>query len=70
MATDTQAEKSTRYGRIKDTCKRYGISPATYWRWVKTLPGFPKPIAAGPRVRLADWNAIDAYMAERGGAAR
>jgi predicted DNA-binding transcriptional regulator AlpA len=59
---------NARYGRIKDTCKRYGISPATYWRWVKDVPDFPKPIPAGPRVRLADWEAIDAYIARRGAA--
>lgn len=68
MATITQAGHSTRYGRIKDTCKHYGISNATYWRWVKSLPGFPKPIPAGPRVRLADWNAIDEYLAKQGAA--
>ena len=67
METDIQAARSTRFGRIKETCKRYGISRATYWRWVRDLPDFPKPIPAGPRVRLADWEAIDAYMAQRGG---
>lgn len=63
MANKVQLGDHRRYGRIKDTCNRYGISNATYWRWVKEIHDFPKPIVAGPRVRLADWDAIDAYMA-------
>jgi predicted DNA-binding transcriptional regulator AlpA len=62
MATETAA---SRFGRIKDTCRRYGISNATYWRWVKSLPGFPQPLKAGPRVRLADWTAMDAYFSAK-----
>jgi predicted DNA-binding transcriptional regulator AlpA len=65
MATNSPESKSTRYARIDETCERYGISRATFQRWVKRLPDFPKPIKAGPRVRLVDWDAMDAYMAAR-----
>jgi hypothetical protein len=30
--------------------------------WVKTWPGFPKPLKAGQRVTLFDLNAIEAFL--------
>jgi predicted DNA-binding transcriptional regulator AlpA len=57
-----------RYARPTATCEYLNIARATLWRWAKDREDFPKPIKAGARVTLFDLNAIDAYLAGKGGA--
>ena len=62
MTLNSDPLPEAKFGRTKETCARYRISEATLWRWIAKYEGFPKPIPAGPRVRLHDWHAIDAYL--------
>ena len=51
-----------RYLRAPAVCKRYGISPASLYRWVAN-GDFPKSIKIGPNAagwRLSDLMAFDA----------
>lgn len=46
--------------------KRYGVSRASIWRWLKTDPSFPKPVALSAgcsRWRLSDLEAWEAAKA-------
>lgn len=48
--------------RPKPAAKHFGIGVSTYWLWVKSRPGFPKPVKAGPGVTLVDVPATEAYL--------
>ena len=51
-----------RFARAKGASSHFQIAHSTLWLWVKTRPGFPKPIKAGQKVTLFDLNAIEAYL--------
>lgn len=69
MAAELAAQQRRKFARPKAACKRYNIGLTTYYRWVKTRPGFPKPIKAGDGVTLVDLEATDAYFHSLGGVA-
>jgi predicted DNA-binding transcriptional regulator AlpA len=50
------------FKRPKQAARHFGIGPSTYWHWVKTRPGFPQPVKAGPAVTLVDIPATEAYL--------
>lgn len=55
----------TIYFQDHEVGKRYGVSRASIWRWLKTDPSFPKPVALSTgcsRWRLSD---LEAWEAER-----
>jgi predicted DNA-binding transcriptional regulator AlpA len=54
--------QTPKYARTSETCYYLKISRSTLWQWVKTRRNFPQPIMAGPRVRLFDLNAIEAFL--------
>ncbi len=65
-----QSEESTarKYGRAKGTAQYFKIGHSTLWLWVKSRPGFPQPIKAGPRVTLFDIGAIEEFLRAGGNA--
>lgn len=54
--------QSPHYMRAKKAAAHFRIAPSTLWHWVKTRPGFPAPLKAGPKVTLFDIGAIEAYI--------
>ena len=50
------------YARAKTACAHFQIARSTLWQWIRTRPGFPQPLKAGPKVSLHDLNAIDAFL--------
>lgn len=60
-----------RFARAKGACQHFQIARSTLWLWVKTRPGFPKPLKAGEKVTLFDIPAIEEFLrtqADSGGA--
>jgi len=61
---------ATTFLAVKQVAQRYGVGPATPWRWARECKnGFPAPVKLGPnctRWRLAD---LEAWEAKRGAAA-
>jgi len=53
-AQNTTAVVAERYIRLKEVCLITAASQATIWRWVKTNPGFPRPIRLSPSCTV--WN--------------
>jgi predicted DNA-binding transcriptional regulator AlpA len=51
-----------RFERAAGACSHFKIGRSTLWMWVKTWPGFPKPIKASQRVTLFDLAAIEAFL--------
>lgn len=39
---------STQFFAVDEVAKRYGVSPATIWRWVSSNKDFPEPIKLSP----------------------
>ena len=59
-----------RFARAKGACQHFQIARSTLWLWVKTRPGFPKPLKASEKVTLFDLRAIEDFLrdqAEGGG---
>jgi predicted DNA-binding transcriptional regulator AlpA len=59
-----------RFARANGACQHFQIARSTLWLWVKTRPGFPKPLKASEKVTLFDLRAIEDYLrdhAEGGG---
>lgn len=52
----------SRFARAKGTCDHFQISRSTLWQWVKSRPGFPKPLKVGQKVTLFDLNAIEYFL--------
>ena len=50
------------YLRPKQAASYFGIGVSTLWQWLKTRPGFPPAIKAGPRTTLIDIPATAAYI--------
>lgn len=50
------------YARAKAACAHFQIARSTLWAWIRTRPGFPQPLRAGPKVSLHDLNAIEAFL--------
>lgn len=48
--------------RPKQAAQHFCIGVSTYWLWLKTRPGFPQPIKAGPGVTLVDIDAVEQYL--------
>lgn len=60
-----------RFARAKGACQHFQIARSTLWLWVKTRPGFPKPLKASEKVTLFDLRAIEEFLrthADSGGA--
>lgn len=51
-----------RFARAKGACQHFQIARSTLWLWVKTRPGFPKPLKASDKVTLFDLRAIEDYL--------
>jgi predicted DNA-binding transcriptional regulator AlpA len=51
-----------RWMRPKKAAAHFEIGLSTFWLWVKTRPGFPQPIKAGPAVTLVDIPATEAFL--------
>lgn len=69
MTTSIQ-QSAPRFARAKGASNHFQIARSTLWLWVKTRPGFPKPLKAGEKVTLFDLNAIEEFLrseAEKGG---
>lgn len=62
---DTEACK---FERAKGAAQHFKIGSSTLWLWVKTRPGFPQPIKAGPGVTLFDIRAIEVFLRAGGNA--
>lgn len=41
-------ETTTLYLQDRQVGERYGVSRTTLWRWCKSDPSFPKPVALSP----------------------
>jgi excisionase family DNA binding protein len=52
----------------KQIAERIGVSRQTIWRWV-SQGDFPPPVKLGPSVTRWKTSAVDAWLAEREGAA-
>jgi predicted DNA-binding transcriptional regulator AlpA len=65
LREETSARK---FERAKGAAQHFKIGSSTLWLWVKSRPGFPQPIKAGPGVTLFDIPAIEAFLREGGGA--
>ena len=48
---------------VKTVAQRYGVSPPTIWRWLKTNPKFPKPYKPSPGVTRWKLSEILAFEA-------
>ena len=59
---DSTSAVPRNYARASGTCEHFKIARSTLWQWVKSRPGFPKPLKAGQRVTLFDLDAIDAFL--------
>ncbi|WP_191569512.1 helix-turn-helix transcriptional regulator [Paracoccus yeei] len=44
---------------------RYGVHRSTPWRWAKTDPGFPQPVALSPGCTRWKVSDIEAWEASR-----
>ena len=55
-------DQKPNYARARAACAHFQIARSTLWQWIKTREGFPQPLRAGPKVRLHDLNAIDAFL--------
>lgn len=55
-----------RFARAKGACQHFQIARSTLWLWVKTRPGFPKPLKASERVTLFDLQAIEEFLRSHG----
>lgn len=53
--------------RPKKAAAHFGIGVSTYWLWVKTRPGFPKPLKVGARTTIVDIAATTAYLQSASG---
>jgi predicted DNA-binding transcriptional regulator AlpA len=51
-----------RFARAKGACQHFQIARSTLWLWVKTRPGFPKPLKASEKVTLFDLRAIEEFL--------
>ena len=51
-----------RFARAKGACQYFQIARSTLWLWVKTRPGFPKPLKASEKVTLFDLLAIEEFL--------
>lgn len=51
--------------RLVTVCQMLNASPATIWRWVKTNPGFPRPIKLSPSVTAWDEAELLEWIRER-----
>lgn len=51
-----------RFARAKGVCQHFQIARSTLWLWVKTRPGFPKPLKASEKVTLFDLRAIEEFL--------
>jgi prophage regulatory protein len=47
--------------RPKPAAELLGISTATFWRWIKERPDFPKPIRLSARCTVFDGDALIAW---------
>lgn len=54
--------------RARQAAEMLGISPATFWRWVKSTQNFPKPRRLGSRCTVFDADELlawrDAHVVE------
>ena len=39
-----KAGQATGFLTVEQVAKRFGVSRATVWRWVKSVPDFPEPV--------------------------
>jgi predicted DNA-binding transcriptional regulator AlpA len=60
--------KPKRFLSDRQLAKRYGVSRATCWNWVKGGK-FPKPRRLGPNTTRWDLDEIERFEAQQGGAA-
>ena len=68
MRPEIEEKQSTFRGvRLVTVCQMLNASPATIWRWVKTNPGFPKPIKLSPSVTAWDEAELLAWIRDRKG---
>jgi predicted DNA-binding transcriptional regulator AlpA len=61
MNQSTQTPEQ-RFARAKGACQHFQIARSTLWLWVKTRPGFPKPLKASEKVTLFDLRAIENFL--------
>lgn len=56
---------------VKELAERYGVSPASIWRWVNdpATGGFPKPVSLSPGTTRWRRSDIEAWEASRAVAA-
>jgi len=62
QSSELHALPVQRFARAKGACRHFQIARSTLWLWVKTRPGFPKPLKAGQKVTLFDLLAIEEYL--------
>lgn len=59
-------DAAERYARPRRAAEYFKIGKSTLWHWVRTRPGFPQPIKAGPAVTLVDMQAVEDYLRAHG----
>ena len=57
-----QQNHESSFARASGVCMHFKIAKSTLWLWLKTRPGFPKPIRAGARVTLFDLKEIEKFL--------
>lgn len=61
-----QQEQRTKRGiRPKQAAAKLGVSDPTFWRYVRTIPDFPKAVKLSPAVTIFDEDELDAFIARR-----
>lgn len=62
-----------RYLSDRLVAKRYAVSRATIWRWVATMPKFPKPVKVSPgasRWKISELVNFEAHLSTKNSASR
>ena len=62
-----QGGSGERYLSVREVCRRYEVSPATIWRWVKTDPAFPDPVRLSPGTTRWPLSALERFELARQG---
>jgi len=61
-----QQEQRTKRGvRPKQAAEKLGVSDPTLWRYVRTIPDFPKAVKLSAAVTIFDEEELDAFVARR-----
>jgi prophage regulatory protein len=60
--SDLAGEELPEWISIPRTAWTLDVSQATVWRWIKTVPGFPKPVKLSPGCTRLNARKLAAYI--------